>query len=172
MKSTFLFVRLQLRPEFYQDKLSENLSEEKLEEWVRFVLDDMRAHSLIIQSNGELFATKLGKTLCIHRTNYATMKLFSQLDEGSDFYSTFRVLCSATEFENVVLRRGEKRALNELNKNEKIVKFSIGKLVRDSVDKVCILFQAFFSGHKFDDWRFEEGLLLSPLLLTPTHPPL
>ena len=167
VKCTFLHVRLQLRPEYYQDRISsQNLNEDKLEEWVRFVLDDMRAHGLILESNGELFATKLGKTLCNHRTNYATMKLFTQMDRASDFYTTLRVLCSATEFEKVVLRRGEKKALNELNKNKDIVKYSVGKLVRDSVDKVCVLFQAFFSGHKFEDWglRTEAGNLLPPSL--------
>ena len=167
VKCTFLHVRLQMRPEYYQDRISsKNLNEEKLEEWVRFVLDDMRTNGLILQANGELFATKLGKTLSHHRTNYATMKLFTGIEQSSDFYATFRVLCSATEFENVVLRRGEKRALNEMNKNKEVVKFSVGKLVRDSVDKVCVLFQAFFSGHKFDDWslRTEAAGLLPPSL--------
>jgi ATP-dependent DNA helicase HFM1/MER3 len=163
IKSTFLFVRISKNPSAYTiNGISSNYVD--VEKWIRDVFEDMLQHGLIVrQSNGEVFSTKLGKTLCHHRTNFGTMKLFTQMDSNSDFYETLRTLAKSEEFQHIVLRRNEKRILNEFNKNSDAVRFSVGKLVRDSTDKICVLFQAFLSNQKIDDWglRSEVTQVLS-----------
>jgi len=106
-----------------------------------------------LTEEGQCYALELGSIIARLCVNFETMVAFSPLQHDTDLPGVLDILSHAKEFQDVHLRRSEKKALNSLNPT---LKFPIDGKVKDNFGKVNILIQAALGNEKIVDWSLNN----------------
>eukprot|EP01099_Mayorella_cantabrigiensis_P006421 TRINITY_DN5354_c0_g1_i1.p1 TRINITY_DN5354_c0_g1~~TRINITY_DN5354_c0_g1_i1.p1 ORF type:complete len:573 (-),score=91.48 TRINITY_DN5354_c0_g1_i1:129-1847(-) len=145
LKSTYLYIRMRKNPSHYGIPL--RLKEEEIDLKMREIclscVNEMVSYDILsLDEDGfSIKPLEIGKTMARYSIEFETMKLFSKLSFRPEFSDLVRAISSASEFENIVLRRSEKKILNGINKDSRI-RFPISGKISTNFDKRHCLIQS------------------------------
>lgn len=160
MKSSFFYVRAKKNPKKYGLSTSRPINTH-LHEMCLNHLKELSKYSFIKMSDDEMFVEPLdlGRFAARYFVAIDTVKSFSDITPKSDMNDIIKLISGSKEFEQILLRRSEKKELNSLSKK---VRFPIDK-IQTSSDKVNCLIQSMTGRLKLEDYALiqEANQLLS-----------
>jgi ATP-dependent DNA helicase HFM1/MER3 len=157
--STFLALRMQKNPMFYQFcNIARNSDPtDAAHQLVLQCVDDLVKKELICYTSDGGVAARIGAVLlakfCLR---VETVELIiSKLKSVNSLEDVFKILCQSDEFADYGIKMGEKGALNALLKLDKL-KFRICKKVSCTADKIAILLQCLLDKQNIENWQLKQ----------------
>lgn len=151
IKSTFYFIRMLRNPGRYGiiKKDVDNYLQETISKNISLLLKE----KLITDFNGTYRSTELGAAMSKYYISINTMQNLSTITKEVTFEDIFIILCKSFEFEEFPFRRGEKKILNNLNKDKETVLYKCKGKITSIHQKISLLIQAGFVDYKFENDR-------------------
>lgn len=142
LKSTFLNVRLQQNPQYYNAESDNRYTnpEEVLAAWCEKDLA-LLEESDLVRNNGTLRCTEYGEAMARYCVKLESMQAFMALSAHAKLSEVLDTLCQAHEFQEFRWKAGEKTIYKEINQSNE-VRYPIKGSVEHLQQKVSILIQA------------------------------
>mmetsp|Transcript_7844 Transcript_7844/g.29349 ORF Transcript_7844/g.29349 Transcript_7844/m.29349 type:complete len:1296 (-) Transcript_7844:2953-6840(-) len=167
IESTFYFVRIQKNPVHYGLESVKDVQEHIRGQIVQH-LNDLEEYNLIdMDETGQVSSTDLGAAMSKFYISFETMKTLAGMQKGMTFEQMLILLCRAQEFEEYSFRRGEKKILNEINKNKNVSVYKVKGRITHVHQKVLLLLEAAFADYKFDNGRELAAQVAGILRIAP-----
>ena len=110
---TFMYRRLLQNPNYYNLQGKSNIHlNDYLSELIDETLVDLEKSNCVSLAENSITALNFGRIAVFYYVKYSTIDLFSQsLNENRKIKNLIDILCSAYEFEDVAIRKGEEELL-------------------------------------------------------------
>lgn len=155
LKLTFFYTRFKNNPTAYDEipYLANGGMDARLLRFVESKLRELTDFKLIEIKNGEYQCTQFGNAMTKHYILFDTMKMFVKCPRGLTVSDIINLVSKSSEFENIRLKRTEKKLFRELN-NSPILKYPIktnNKLsnITSNDEKINLLIQYELGGLEY-----------------------
>lgn len=164
LRGTFLYVRLQENPTYYQkegDTESSLAPQERLRQLFMEAVARLDKHSFLIKGNdGLLGSTEYGEILSKYFISFETMLSLVALDRP-DIGELLQAVCCAQEFSIIRMRTGEKAAYAAIRKHPEI-RFPPDRIT-SAADKISLIIQGSLAGLSLQHLLKNDDHAVNPL---------
>lgn len=176
IKSTFFFIRLMKNPSFYgvpstlltkntaksssmfsdEYTLSNTNAIEYVRTVVRYELNRLKVEGFItVSSDGVISSTENGISMSRYYIAFETVCLFKEILPTYDMKDILSLLSRSKEFQEIRIRLGEKKKLNDMNKHPNM-RFPLKGKVKSLENKIYIIIQASIGRVPFEDFALKQ----------------
>ncbi|CAI6326018.1 unnamed protein product [Periconia digitata] len=142
LTSTFLYVRLNRNPRYYQlhGSASGQTTDEQLNEICYRDISLLREHQLMVGEEN-FHSTEFGQAMARYYVHFKSMVIFMGLPRKAAISEILSAIAQASEFEEIRFRQGEKALYKHINKSV-VMRFPIPVDLALSPHKISLLIQS------------------------------